>query len=164
MGEVECRAGAEEETMNNRQRGMAFQRWICDWFLEKFPTASVHNQVTVANKIPVRDKKTGEMKEVWISKRNDILGCIDVIIIIPNHKPIFIQATLDSGVTKKLQDLVQVPWSFEHCIVQLWQKREDSSVVVKKLKDGELKEVGKIIRRKYYTLGEENGSQARAEN
>lgn len=142
--------------VNKRQRGMAFQKWIMDWLIENVPGVMVHNQTTVANKIPLRDKQTGQMKEIWVSKRNDILGCIDLIAIMPGQKPLFIQATLDSGVTRKLNDMLVVPWPLQHCRVQLWQKREDGVVMIKKFVGDGLEEVGKIIRRKYYKLSEES--------
>lgn len=138
--------------LNKRQRGMAFQRWIQDWFIEGFPGCSVHNQTTVANKLKLRDKLTGEWKEVWISKRNDILGCIDLIVIIPSQKPLYIQATLDSGVGRKLQDLVAIRWPLEYCRVQLWLKREDGVIIIKKFTGDSLVDIGQIVRRKYYRL------------
>jgi len=148
--------------VNKRQRGNAFQDWIEDWIIDNFPGASVHNQKTVANKLTLRDKYTGEMKEVWVSKRNDILGCIDLLAIIPGKKPLFIQATLDSGVGRKLQDLVAVRWPLEYCREQLWLKREDGVIIIKKFTGDALLDIGQIVRRKYYRL--EEGGVANGEH
>lgn len=141
--------------VSKRQRGASFQRWIQDWFLENYEGAAVHNQVSVANKIPIRDKITGEMKEVWISKRNDIFGAIDLIVVIPGRKILFIQATMDTGVTKRLNEMVTVPWPLDHVSVQLWQKRPDGVIQVKQFTGTELIDAGQIVRRKYYRLEKE---------
>jgi hypothetical protein len=147
--------------VNNRQRGLQFQRWIADWIIEKHPQAVVHNQIGASTRIPVRDKKTGLTKEIWISKNMDIFGCIDLIVIIPGKKPLFIQATLDTGTGRKLQDLVQVPWPFEFCTVQLWQKREDGVVLIKDFTGAAFHELGQIVRRKYYKLERDNNAEDR---
>ena len=141
--------------MNKRQRGHNFQNWIEQWMLDNYEGAVVHNQKSVANKIPIRDKITGEMKEIWISKRNDIFGAIDLIVIIPGRKPLWIQATMDTGVTKRLQEMVTVPWPLEHCSVQLWQKRPDGVITIKKFTGSNLEDIGQIVRRKYYSLDKE---------
>ena len=98
----------------------------------------------------VVDKKTGEVKDIWISKRQDILGCIDLIVIIPKRKPLFIQATLDSSVTKRLQELQEVPWPLEFVNVHLWQKRGDGTISIKKFTGDSLVDYGKVIRRKFF--------------
>jgi hypothetical protein len=145
--------------MNKRQRGHAFQDWIEVWLVEHFSNVCVHNQKSVANKIPIRDKVTGLMKEVWVSRRNDILGCIDLLAIFPDKKPLFIQATLDSGMGKKLQDLLQVKWPLQFCTVQVWVKREDGVITIKNFTGDKLIDKGQIVRRKYYELKEElNGT------
>jgi hypothetical protein len=136
--------------MNTRQKGNAFQDWIEKWFLEHFPGCSVHNQKTVSTLVKFLDKKTGQWKEVWVSKRNDLHGCIDLEVIFPNAKILYIQATLDTGTTKRLEELSKVPFALEYCNVQLWQKREDGKINIKKYTGSDLEDHGKIIRRKFY--------------
>lgn len=138
--------------MNKRQKGNQFQAWIKSWIEKNFPDASVHNQLTVSKLIKVRDKKTGQLKDIWVSKRNDILGCIDLIVIIPDKNPIFIQATLHTGVAKRVKELAKVPWNFACCQVQVWYKRKPGEIHIKQFDGNELKDLARIIRGKYYTL------------
>jgi hypothetical protein len=145
--------------MNKRKKGNAFQDWIEHWFLDRFSEVAVHNQKTVANKIPIRNKVTGITEEIWISKRNDVWGCIDLLVLFPDKKPLFIQATLDTGITRKLQDLLKVKWPLQFCHVQVWVKRPDGIIVIKQFTGDALIDKGQIIRRKYYQLKEEpNGN------
>ena len=140
--------------MNKRQRGNAFQDWVEKWFQLSFPGCAVHNQKTVSTLIKFKDKKSGAFKEIWVSKRNDILGCIDLIVVIPERKPIYIQATLDTGVAKRFEELSQVKWPLEHCDVQLWQKKENGEVHIKRFTGNDFQDFGKIIRRRFYKLDE----------
>lgn len=146
--------------MNKRQRGNAFQDWVAKWFIDNHPGCATHNQKTASTMCRVLDKKTGELKDIWISKRQDILGCIDLIVIIPKRKPLFIQATLDSGVTKRLEELQQVPWPLDFVNVHLWQKREDSTVSIKKFTGDSLEDYGRIIRRKFFRESKEEQDDA----
>ena len=104
-------------------KGSNFQRWVKKWIESNYPGSVVHNEVTCA-KMYI-DK--------YISKRNDILGCIDLIAIVPFKKPIFIQATMHAGVGKRLVDMVKVPWDLRYSSVQLWQDKGAGRKVVKEL-------------------------------
>lgn len=140
---------------SKRQAGNEFQDWIEKWIKKGIPIAEVHNQKTVSQLIKVRDKKTGQLKDIWVSKRNDILGCIDLIVMIPNKAPCFIQATLDTGVTKRAKELAKVPWDFRYCIVQLWMKKKPGEIHIKQFDGDELKDIARIIRGKYYVQSSE---------
>lgn len=135
---------------SKRQSGNLFQDWIAKWIKKQFPLAEVHNQKTVAKLIKVRDKKTGQLKDIWISQRNDILGCVDLIVIIPSKQTLFIQATLHTGVAKRVKQLAKVPWDFEHCTIQLWQKKKPGEIHIKRFDGRELHDFARIIRGKYY--------------
>lgn len=125
---------------NRRKRGLEFQRWVKEWIEENVPGAVVHNQPM--NHVPIGPGR-------WVSKDNDIFNCIDLIAIARN-KPVFIQATLDRGVGRKLEKLMTVPWNLGYVDVQLWIKRSPSRVSIKKLTEGgELVDKGEIVRRKY---------------
>jgi len=124
-----------------RKRGLEFQRWIKAWILETYPFSVVHNQQM--NHIPIGPGK-------WACKDNDILGCIDLIVIVPVKKPIFIQATIDTHVGRKLEALQLVPWDPAHCTVQVWLKRSPTRITIKELSmNRELVNIGEIVRRKY---------------
>ena len=146
--------------MNKRQKGNLFQDWVEDWFLQ-FPGVKVHNQKTVSSLIKLRDKQTGELKDVWVSKRNDILGCIDLIVMIPHKKPLYIQATLDSGITKRLEELAPIPFPLEYCTVQLWQKKDGGEVHIKNYTGSGFEDFGKIIRRKFYKLSKDDAGSVK---
>jgi len=110
-------------------KGGAFQRWVKKWIEDNYPGSVVHNETACSK--AYYDLKTKEIK--YISKRNDILGAIDLISVIPGYRVIFIQATLHSGVHKRLKDMIAVPWCHDHCIVQLWQDKGAGRKVVKEL-------------------------------
>ena len=141
---------------SNIAKGGAFQRWCPKWVEDNYPGAVVHNEVSSSK--AYFDKKTKEIK--YFSHRNDILGCIDLIAIIPGCKVVFIQATLDTGVHKRLKDMVAVPWCHDHCIVQLWQDKGGGRKVVKQLRQvgdvSELLNVAEIVRGKLVGMDKEN--------
>ncbi|TKJ46672.1 hypothetical protein CEE34_07690 [Candidatus Aerophobetes bacterium Ae_b3a] len=114
----------------------------------------MHNQKTAARAIKVG----GQVK--WISERNDILGCIDIISVKGNSKPLFIQCTLHTGVKKRLKELAQCEWPFEYVSIQLWQKR-DREINIKESNGRELVDCGRIVRgelyRKVKTRGQKFG-------
>ena len=59
------------------QKGNQFQDYIQKWLEENGWV--VHNQKSVAKAIPIKDKITKKIKVVWVSKRNDIFGEVDLI-------------------------------------------------------------------------------------
>ena len=144
---------------NTRAIGNLFQNWVEKWIIKTYPGAVVHNQKTASTLVKVRDYKTGELKDIWISKRNDILGCIDLLVIMPDKLPLFIQASVHQGVAKRIKELEQVPWNFPHCHVQLWLKRKPGLVQIKEFNMFDssygLKDVAKIIRGKLHLLAKE---------
>jgi len=134
--------------MNKRASGAAFQRWCKKWLEEYFPGIVVHNQTM--NHVAIGPGK-------WISQANDILGCIDLVAIHRDQKPLFIQVTMDQHVGRKLKDLIEVPWNLEHTAIQLWIKRSPTRVTIMELRREPvmgrpgvgLFPVAEIVRRKY---------------
>ena len=125
-----------------RQKGNAFQDWCKVWLEEQ--GYSVHNQKTVARQF----KKAG--RTFWVSQRNDIFGCIDIIALRSPDKPLFIQCTMHTGVQKRLDELIKINWPWKHVEVELWQKK-DKVINIKRLTDGVLVDHAKIIRREWYS-------------
>lgn len=124
--------------MNKRASGNAFQDWICK-HLEKQGYVC-HNQKSMAKWLP--------FKQMWVSTRNDILGCIDVVAV-NDHQIKMIQATLHTGTGKKLSELRSIPWPYDKVDVELWQKKSPRRIVVWKLfKDGECVD-GEIVNGKW---------------
>lgn len=130
-----------------REKGLKFQKWVKDWLKELGWT--VHNQKPVGRMLKIKDKKTKKIKTIYVSQRNDILGCIDLVAKKENKPTLWIQATLHTGVGEKKKALQTVPWGKED-MVQVWVKREDGHVDIFMLGCDSLHLIGKIIRRKFY--------------
>ena len=124
-----------------RKRGNDFQDWIAKRLIAE--GWSVHNQKTVSKAIPMKGKV------IWVSGRNDILAC-DLVAVRPGNKTLFIQATLHSGVQKRVDEMSAVGWELGYQCIQLWQKRESGEVNIKEWHGSGFTEVGKIIRGKFY--------------
>jgi len=129
-----------------REKGLRFQKWIKDW-LEELGWA-VHNQKPVGRMLKIKDKKTKKIKTIYVSQRNDILGCIDLVAKKENKPTLWIQATLHTGLGEKKKALQTVPWGKDD-MVQVWVKR-DRNVDIFMLGCDSLHLIGKIIRRKFY--------------
>jgi len=69
----------------------------------------------------------------WIVKQHDLFGCIDILVMRPDDKPLAIQCTKHTGVTKKLEKMEKVNWIFDHWEVQLWLGKDDGTIDIKKL-------------------------------
>jgi hypothetical protein len=140
--------------MKNRSKtGNAFQDWIQKWILENYRGSAVHNQKSVAKVIKLRDPKTGQLVDRWVSQRNDILGCIDLIWVDAMGFVTFIQATADTGISRKVKELAQVHWNFGRGYnVELWVKRAAGKADIMRLAGRSdfpsLIKIGSIIRRK----------------
>ena len=106
---------------SKRATGNQFQDWVCRWLMSKFPGGAIHNQKTSSAFIP--------RLNIWTSKRQDILGCIDIIFVHSLRPPMFIQATTHTGIGKKQNDLLAIPWSVG-TDVQIWQKVKTGRIVV----------------------------------
>lgn len=125
---------------STRQKGILFQNWCTQWLRENGWT--VHNQKSTSRTV----KTPGGM--IWVSGKQDLLGA-DIIAIKKNEKIFFIQCTLHTAVQKRLDEFLKYPWPLEHVTVQVWQRR-DSEVNIKTFDGTQLKDSGKIIRRKFY--------------
>ncbi len=146
---------------STRQLGINYQNWIESWLLEKFPGAAVHNLKPFATKITCfacKGNGCGKCKgkgDIFISQRQDLFGCVDIVAVLPKDcgRPLFIQATLHTGLGKKLKDLSAVPWDFLHVHVQIWHKRSDGVTIIHKVYNHEgvlaYRKIGEIFRRKY---------------
>jgi len=132
------------------QKGNQFQDWCAAWILKNSPGSIVHNQKAVAKTIKIRNPKTGQLEDRWVSQRNDILGCIDLIWIRPDGYLTFIQATLDSGVGRKLAEIKKIPWDVTTYAVEVWVKREAGRIAIMRYTPGEtLFHIATILRGKH---------------
>lgn len=130
---------------SNRAKGNNFQVQIVK-YLEK-QGWHCHNQVAMAKWLPFR--------QMWVSTRNDILGCIDVLAVRPDAPPLFIQATMHTGVGKKLADLRSVPWPYDRVDVQLWIKRGPRRVTIMAVHAKDEQILGELIAGKWHDKEEE---------
>jgi hypothetical protein len=127
------------------------------WIAKNFPGAILHNQKAVAKQIPIR----GEMR--WISQRNDIFGCIDIIALIPDgytlpvpfrSQALFIQCTMSDNITGKERELKAIDWPLSICDVQIWQKMDAGRVRILGLnQDRKFVSIAEIIRGKLVLPG-----------
>lgn len=124
------------------QKGNQFQDWCAAWILKTTPGSVVHNQKAVAKTIKIRNPNTGQLEDRWVSQRNDILGCIDVLWIDPAGRITFVQCTMDTGVGRKLAELKKIPWNLGVCHVEVWVKREPGRVDIMQYQSD--KKLGKI--------------------
>ena len=133
--------------MSKISKGNAFQDWIAKWLKKEYPTCVVHNQKSVARQIKIPGRGA-----VWVSKRNDIFGEIDLIKIDSLSKPLFIQATCDAHVERKEKPLEALPWNLMTCDVEVWMKRKSGIVRIKRLNTyGQFVTIGKIVRGEWHS-------------
>lgn len=136
-----------------RQKGIDFQNWIDRWILKEFPDSAIHNFKPTSKMIKVRGKD-GRLKEIWVSRDNDLWNCIDLEVKMPHcPKPIYIQAKVRGDVARTLEKIKTVPWDLDHQIVQLWQKKKPGRIVIQQLRvvkgDYEFFKIAEIQRGKY---------------
>lgn len=133
--------------MNKARKGNAFQDWCVKWITKNHPGSVCHNQKAVAKIMKIRDPKTGQLVDRWISQRNDILGCIDIIWVSAKMPIVWIQCTTDAHIERKEKDLRSVPWP-AYTLVQLWLKRPGGRVDIFAMLEDKMKLVCSIVRGK----------------
>ncbi len=57
----------------------------------------------------------------WVSQSNDVFGCIDLVAKKKGERTRWIQVTAHSGVGKKKQEILEVPWDSDHDSVEIWR-------------------------------------------
>ncbi len=125
---------------NLRQKGHQFQDWCAKFLSER--GYCVHSEKKVARRIRVGEK------EIWSSSRQDLFGCADIIAI-SEIEILLVQATLDTAVEKRIKKFRVVPDN-PAIKCQVWQKVDTGMVRILDGRNG--REVGKILRRKFYKL------------
>jgi len=148
-----------------REKGLAFQRWIKAWLEEK--------GWTVVNIPPraflIKDKKTKTAR--FVSIRNDIFGC-DLVSRktfvrtteagkIYETRELWIQATASpkASIGRKIEEIKKYPF-FIFADTQVWIKIDSGKVNVYKIfqdlaPEGlKSRQIGKIIYGKFYSLEE----------
>jgi len=129
---------------NTRKRGLDFQRWIKGWLEER--GWMVHNETPSTR--PFYDKK--KKKLIFISHRNDIFKCIDLIAK-KDSRTLWIQATLHKSVKDKVEKLKEVPWA-DNDEVFVFQKIDRQEIIIWRYSPVRevAEEAGRIKRRVFY--------------
>ena len=131
---------AKKPTTSKAKKGADFQRWVKKWLEDNGWV--VHNQITASKQIFIKGKP------IWISKRQDIFGEVDLIAKKEHEPTLWIQATCHSGIGEKEKGLRTIPWGVGDK-PQIWMKRETGVIDIYTVNSKELTHEGKIIRRKY---------------
>ena len=90
-----------------------------------------------------------------ITAGNDIFGSDLIALKADSPQTLFVQATMDGSVTKRLDEIKKYPWNLAAQRVELWQKKADGVVVVQVFNGSGFTETGRFIRGKFYALGRE---------
>lgn len=133
--------------MNKRQKGNICQNKAAE-FLTKWGY-QVHNQKSVASMIRT------SRGMIWVSKRNDILGCIDLIAIKSDEPTRFIQVTAHTGMGEKLKKLGTVKWNFAYSSVEVWRYVDKGRWVLMEYTGEALEKFAEIKRGVLMTIQEE---------
>ena len=135
---------------STRQTGNNFQDWIQKWLGDRGWV--IHNQKGVATKVRT------PRGEIWVSKRQDIYGCIDLIAK-KAGLTLWIQATTHKSLKEKVKKIRAAKLTFsEFEFPMIFLKREGGIVDIYSLlplneeiaSDVSPVRYGKIIRRKFY--------------
>ena len=134
---------------STRQTGNNFQDWIQKWLGDR--GWMIHNQKGVATKVRT------PRGEIWVSKRQDIFGCIDLIAKKVGIT-LWIQATTHKSLKEKVKKIRAAKLTFsEFEFPMIFLKREGGIVdiygfdgVGAILSPGEPSHYGKIIRRNFF--------------
>lgn len=109
----------KENEVSNREAGNRFEN-RCRDYLESLGFAVDKARAKV---MMIRDNKTNKMR--MISGPNDFFGCADLIAVHPSRPyTLFLQCTLDSGVGRKKDKLLAVPWNLSVQKVQIWMRQD----------------------------------------
>lgn len=151
-----------------RRKGADFQRWIEAYLKER--GFIVRNFPMTGKMIKYKDKETGEWKQLYKSLENDVFGCdlvarkklavdyVDKFGHRITNGLYWIQGTYQAYPKKRLEEFKKY---FKFLLpgekVQLWIKNKKGEINIKELDldNDKFIDIGKIIRRKFYKVGEE---------
>ena len=138
--------------VSKRSRGRAFEFWVRDWCREHGAAVHVCGRKAVYMREKLKDGKPGALK--LMTKGDDIFGC-DLIALYPFHAPLFIQATKDKSIKKRLEEIKKYPWNTldQYVKVQLWQQEARAKVKIYSFNGKDLVETARIINRKLFLRG-----------
>lgn len=135
-----------------REKGNAFQRWVKDWLEER--GWLIRNFPMTSRMIKIKGKM------IFVKQNNDVFGCD--LIARKDRRCLWVQATLDSSVTKRQEEFERYLLKFDMLPGEdflIWMKNEKGEINVKFVfmqanhTKGDhigIMDIGKIIRRKFY--------------
>ena len=128
-----------------RKKGLQLQNWIAKYLEE--------NGWIVHNQKPVSKMLTTEKGNIWISQRNDIFGCIDIIAKKKEEKTLWILATHDVNLERRVEKLKEIGWDYNVDCVELWQKKDKKIKIYRyDIFNQKFEEYGFIYRKKFFLL------------
>jgi len=143
--------------MTKREKGLAFQRWIKKWMEGR--GWNVRNFSSIPKMIKYKNPKTGQLEIRFISLKQDCFGA-DLVArqfdyVFNTGRLYWIQATLDSSVTKRIEEFKK---HFKNTLdgesLQIWIKNKKGEVNIKEViifnKKTSVRDIGKIVRGKLF--------------
>jgi hypothetical protein len=125
-----------ESHKGDRKKGNQFQDWIAKYLEDT--GWSVHNQKPTSKMLT--DFRTGQPRMIkgrpaYVSTRNDIWGCIDLLAVKQGEKVLAIAATMSSDYRKDIPGIKNTNFEFEHTDVQVWHKIAPGHVNIYRVRD-----------------------------
>ena len=105
-----------------RATGARYQDWICQWLEER--GWITHNQKTSSKLIKIRDKKTGLLRDMYVSTRQDIFSVFDIIAK-KGGITLWIQATTHKSLKEKVDKINNAGLTYSNGeYPMVWMKRD----------------------------------------
>jgi hypothetical protein len=95
-------------------RGNHFQDEIEVFFQKR--GGHVHNQKPSASRVFTPKGL------IFVSRRNDLFGAFDLNVLFSYWPPLYIQATLHTGIGAKKLPIDKLPWNPQYLAYEIWQK------------------------------------------
>lgn len=140
-----------KKTKSKREKGNSFQRWIRDYLQKK--DWIVRNFPTEMRSLKIKDKKTGELKDIFVPRKNDVFG--SDLIAMKGLRIMFIAASLDPHINRRIEEFENYfKVRNSNVILQIWIKTDKGiNIKICRFFNGKLTalDYGKIIRGKFYS-------------
>jgi len=140
-----------KKTKSKREKGNDFQRWIRDYLQKK--GWIVRNFPTEMRPLKIKDKKTGELKDIFVPRNNDVFGAD--LIAIKELRIMFVAASLDPHIKRRVEEFEKYfKVRNSNIVLQIWIKTDKGiNIKICRYFNEQLKalDYGKIIRGKFYS-------------
>ena len=138
-----------------RATGARYQDWVAKWLEER--GWITHNQKTVSKQVKTRDKKTGLLKDIYVSARQDLFGVFDLIAK-KDGITLWIQATTHKSLKEKVDKINAANLTYANGeFPMVWMKRDSYNHDIYGFDEvgdivhpGQPAHYGKIIKRAFF--------------